>query len=55
MKKNFTTPLLKMDLFNKELILQTSTVTPQRTNTEAAVSALNEAGVEITKIATITL
>lgn len=34
MKKNFTAPSLKVDLFNKEIILQASMVAP--TNSEFA-------------------
>lgn len=40
MKKNFTVPSLKVDLFNTELILQASSAVP--TNAEFAKSRLQE-------------
>ncbi len=54
MKKNFTTPSLKMELFNKELILQASG-TQQPTNLESAKGALRNAGIDESKTVTITL
>lgn len=54
MKKNFVTPSLKMELFNKELILQASGGI-QPTNETSAKAGLNSAGVDNSKIMTITL
>ncbi len=54
MKKNFVTPSLEMKSFNKELILQDSTV-PTMTNEEAAKAALNSADVTVNQVAVITL